>query len=524
MNFYKLFSKYVANIFLSDDKKGEFASLVIDEKFIESAANELNVTIDDLIYNLRDELFHKYPNKTLDIDFAIAVISLQLYAASKCETDDEYSANAYNPRLCEIVNCEVGYLQAWYRDNQKRIWDTFYAWCKKNNFLVQECSPREYRNKYIQYPIELAKYILNREDLKYIASKFHKYKIEPFENIFYSDFWEIFDIRIDFRRLNNRIENVLNAVYQDTGSYDSLQSQIYNYFLTWDGEYIDPVEQRTNRVKSDNPFKLHLSDKDGNYRMDIRKDDGALVASIQLGDTSNIELSNYYSFKREGLIIFQRCDSGDLNYWDEIRFIEDKDSVGIAIVFNIFQRNKFYGANALYSYRDIIVYEFEWNNLTSEFYSDGEKSYTLIDGLKVARNIYLNGGEPIWRIHQDCKYLINGKSNSISKGDHILNLPVGEHILKFPKSRDIKITIIEPCGRTTEWTDRQCKWEINKRDNQWRPAVTETGIVGLNFKDYSRIDNSRSILHSWTILNHGTKVNSESNISLKLLNNINQYE
>lgn len=525
MFMYKPFSIQVMDTFLTEDRKGEYTTLVIDEVFMENTANKFGIKTEELIVQLRNEIKSKYCDKNIDFKFALAVISLQLYAASKCEADEEFSANAYNPRLCEILNCSVSYLQSWYRKKQNILWKEFYKWCRENNYQVQECLPRDYKNKYIQYPLKLARYLLNREDLKYIASIFKKYRLEPNEDIFYSDFWKVLDVRLDFWRLNNHIQNVFDAVYEDTNSYDIVKSQIYNYYLnlTWNGEYIDPAEQRMRRINLNDSYNLHLSDKYGNYRIDVRKEDDSRVASFQIDLMSSIELKSYYSFKREEIIIFQRGSNDDLNYWNETRFIEDKDSIGIAVVFNNFKCTKFCGASVLSQSRDIIVYEFKYNNYTSEFYSDGEKSYTLLGGLRVAHNTYLTGGDPIWRIHEDCEYLINGKNYSISKGDHILDLAEGEHIIKFPKSRGIKIAIIAPRERIIEWDDNQFKWEVDRKQSLWGPKGIEAGIIGLDYGCYSKTSYPESPLQTWAKLNQGENIKSINNIALKLLNNINKY-
>ena len=524
MSLIKLFAQYVIDTFLTNDKKGEFAALVIDEQFIKNASIELKMSMPELIKSLRNDIYHKKRYTTTDFHFILAIISLQLYAASKCETDEDYSANAYNPRLREILNCNENHLQKWYTNNQELIWSKFYKWCKDNNFHIQRCLPKDGKNKYVQYPLELAKYLLNREDLKYIASLFYKYRLEPNENIFYSDFWRILDLELDFRMLSKHIRKVFNAVYEDTSCYDIVKSQIYNYYLTWNGEYINSAEQQIQSTQLKKTYSLHLSNKNGNYRIDIRKDDDSKVASIKIDLNLIQAIKSYYSFKREDIIIFQRCTNGDSNYWDETRYIEDKESIGIAIVFNTYQNGKFIKSKKLFHINNIGIYEFSYNNLFSTFYSDGEKAYTLFGGLRVARNTYLTGGDPIWRIHKDCEYLIDGKTYSIKEGDHILNLKEGDHIIKFPKSRDIKITIITPRKRTIEWTDKYSKWEVDRKLCSWKPNKIDPGIIGLNFSHYSKTENHKKPLQTWVKLHHNQFIKSTNNIAMKLINNINKYE
>ena len=521
---YKLFSRYVIDTFLTDDKKGEFASLLIDDQFMESAANKIETSRDNLLNNLCLELFNRYNNPDRDADSIVAIVALQLYAASKCEADGEYSANAYNPRLCEIINCDISYLQSWYRDHQEKVWEKFYEWCSNREFVVRKCQSRFYKNRFIQYPIELAKYLLNREDLKYIASVFNKYKLQPFENIFYSDFWNIIDIRFDFRQLNNRIPKVFESVLVDTGNYDIIRSQIYNYYIVWDGEYTDSYEARCKKAKSKELFQIHLSQKNDTYRLDVRKEEGSKITNIQIDSNFCQELSKYYSYKRDGIIIFQRDRDGDLNYWDEIRFIGNKNESGLAVVSNNSQRTKFYGASPVFHFRNIIIYEFKYNDLTKEFYSSEEQIFELIGGLRITRMAYIVGGDPILRIQKDCTYLMNGKTQSIEKGEHHLALPEGEYSFKFPKSREFKITMLPPSNKSILWSEAFCKWEINKRGKRWTPTNIEEGIVGLNFEPCSKTNGPQSKLKCWAKMHRKEKLDSENNISLRLLNNLNRYE
>ncbi|SHG28529.1 hypothetical protein [Dysgonomonas macrotermitis] len=524
MKTYELFSRYVIDTFLTHDKKDEFASLVIDEQFMENTANKIETSRDSLIKNLCSDLFTPYPDPIRSIDSIIAIVSLQLYAASKCESDGEYSANAYNPRLCEIINRDVSYLQAWYSKNQEKVWRSFYEWCTNNDFIVRECQPRFYKNRFIQYPLELAKYLLNREDLKYIASVFNRYKLQPYENIFYSDFWNIIDIRFDFRQLNNHIQKVFDSVFEDTGDYDIVKSQVYNHYIVWDGEYIEPYEARCKKAQRKELFQIHLSDKNDIYRIDIRKEDGSKITNFRIDSTFYQELGKYYSYKRDSIIIFQRDSDGDLNYWDETRFIGDKNESGLAIVSNNFQRSKFYGTTPVFYCKDIVIYEFKYNDHTKEFYSSGEQIFELIGGLRITRRIYLIEGEPILRIRKDCTYLMNGKTQSIVKGDHHLTLPEGEHSFKFPKSREFKITMVSSSNKSILWHEAFCKWEIKKKEKKWLPVPNVEGIIGLNFEPYSKPNASSPALKRWVKALKNEKIDFENNVSLKLLNNINRYE
>ncbi len=524
MKTYKLFSKYVIETFLTDDKKGEFASLIIDGQFMNSAASKNEISVDIFIEKLCSELFSLYSNPVIEVDSVIAIVALQLYTASIREVDEEHSAKAYNIRLCDTIDCDDGDLKAWYKENQEKVWMKFYEWCRKNNFVVKECQPRSGSYRFVQYPLELAKYIFNRDDLKYMASVFVKYKLQPNENVLYSDFWKIFDIRFDFKNCNIHSQKVIDTVFEDSGNYEIIKSQIYNYYIIWSGEYINPYEKKIKKTNHRELFQIHLSDKDYIYRIDIRKEDGVKITDFKIDTTFIQELSKYYSYKRDGVIIFQRDKDGDLNYWDETRFIENKNQSGLAIVSKYSKHSKFHGGTVVSRYGDIVIYEFKYNNLTDEFYSNAEQIFELIGGLRIARNTYLIGGEPIFRIQNDCSFLINGKTHPITKGDHQLVLPEGDHILKFPRSRELKITMVSPSNKSILWSGEFCKWEVNKREKKWLPASNEEGIVGLNFECYSKSKESNAILKRWAKAQQCESIDCENNISLKLLNYINNYE
>lgn len=364
MKLYKYLTEHVIKTFLTEDKKGEYVALVIDEQFMKNIAYKLDLSLDEFISKLKSRLYYNCCNEDKDLNFAFAAITLQLYAASKCETDidEKYSAKAYNPKLKEILNFSDNELYNWYKIYQERVWTIFYNWCSANNFIVQQ--PLYSRKKYVQYPLELSKYTLNREDLKYIASIFHRYKIQPNEDIYYSNFWKILNAKFDFNNLNNRIQRVFNAVYEDTQSYNIVEFQIYNYFLDWDGEYIDPYRQSVRKIISNNAYRLHLLNKDNYLWIDIRKEDGSRIDRLQVGNYLKESLKGYYSFRREGIIIFQRCEYGDFNYWDETRFIENNEDIGIAIVFNTTFRNMFRNSKSLFYSKDIAIYEFIYDYLT----------------------------------------------------------------------------------------------------------------------------------------------------------------
>lgn len=518
MKIYKKFSKYIINSFFTNDKKNEFASVIIDKQYMEEVAHQMELSKDFLIEQLCLQLFILNHNLTKDIDAIISIVALQLYAASECESDGQYTAAAYNPRLCKIINYKINDLQTWYSKNQEGVWKCFYKWCTDNNFIVHKCQPKDGKNKHIQYPLELANYCFNREDFKHIVSVFNRNNIQPNEDIFYNDFWSVIDIKIDFQKLNKHIQTVFDSVLEDTHNYDIVKTQIYNHYLVWDGEDIISSENSTKKAKE--LYQIHLSDKNKEYKIDIRKKDGSKVTNFLIGPCFSKELSKYYSYKRSDIIIFQRDGDGDPNYWDETRFITNKEESGLAIVFNNSLSYKFHDAHAVFHSRNLVIYEFRYNDQTKKYYSDSEQVFEFVGGLRVTHGTYLVGGEPILRLREECTYLMNGEVQTNKKGDYLLPMSVGIHSFKFPKSRELKIRIVPQSNRRIKWDNTFCKWDIT----QWMPSTIEEGIVGLDFSHHSKADEPSSILEQWAKAHKDERIYPKNNVSLILLNNINKYE
>lgn len=524
----KLFHKFAGEVissFLSDDKRGEFVSLVIDKQFMDDVALRLGVAKQDIIEHLSAELFSSYRSYPLDDYSVISIVAFQLYAASKCVTDDGgYSANAYNPRLYELISKDNQYLQKWYNNYQDAAWAYFYRFCSDKGFVVKQCSPRPYeKGRFVQYPLNLAKHTFNREDLKYISYIFHNNKVYVDEDIRYIDFWKLFDIKWAFANLSNHCTRVLESIYADTRSYDIAKSQIYSHFLVWDGEYKEPFSSQSRITSTPNDKQISISNKSGIYEVYVRnRETEELINKITIDRNISISLNAHYKLKRDSIIIFQQNNDYP-NVWNETRYIESRDTRGLAIVIN--KPYLFGRATRIYCCENVCLYEFDYNEQTHKYYSDESQTYELIGGLKIARQTYLSNGAPILRLHRDSYYLLNRKTVNQAKGDHLLDLDEGEYTLKFQRRRELKITIVPPSKIVKEWNDNFCKWELLRRESLWTPRIGTEGIVGVDYSKYSSIIfHSQPILSRWVKAHQGEIVKGNNNTVLKLLNNRNKYE
>jgi hypothetical protein len=524
MELYHRFAREVISSFLSDDKRGEFVSLVIDDLFMSNVATILGVETQSILAHLRAELFNCYRFFPLDDYSVISIVAYQLYAASTCVTDEGgYSANAYNPRLFALISEDNQYLEKWYKNYQDAVWAYFYRFCSNNGFVIKQCSPRpNQKGRFVQYPLSLAKHTFNREDFKYISYVFQKAKVYMDEDIRYTDFWKLFDIGRSFSNLSNHCTRILESIYADTHSYDIAKSQIYNHFLTWNGEYKDPLSSRSRITATPNDKQISISNKSGIYEVYVRnRETEELINKITINRNILTSLNAHYKLKRDGLIVFQQNNDYP-NVWNETRYIESRDTRGLAIVIN--KPYQLGCATQIYCCDNVCLYEFGYNEQTRKYYSDESQTYELIGGLKIARQIYLSNGAPILRLHCDSYYLLNNKTVNQTKGDHFLDLGEGEYTFKFQRRREFRITIVPPSPSTKEWSDKFCKWELSRKKYIWASRRDIEGIVGLDYRIYSATSNLPPILQRWVKAHQGEIVNDNKNVILKSLNSQNRHE
>lgn len=527
MELYQQFAKHIRKTFLSDDRKGEFVSLIVDEQYMNMVARDINVSKQSIIQDISHHFFSVYRTyNSFDDDSIIAIVGLQLYAASHCVTEDGgFSANAYNPPLYALTSLDDQALQRWYSQYQDTVWAFFYKLCKSKGFLVDTCKPRPKEpGRYVQYPLSLAKYTFNREDLRYIASIFNRYMLHPNEEIAYNDFWRIIDIRQNFMRLNSHIDKVLSSIWADKQDYEIAKSQIHNHFLFWDGDYKDPYwgsARRADAIKR----SLRLNRKNESYSISILDDTDRLLESILINSRVFSVLKQFYRCKHEGVIVFQK-HSIYPNTWDEVRYIANKQEKGIAVVFDRYnQYSTFYNATELFSDGRVVIYEFEYSNRTREFYSEEANFFELMGGLKIGRRKYLEGGAPILRLHKDTLYLLDGQTVTQKAGDYILDLQVGKHLIKFQRKKEIILSIVSPSVTNIEWSEKYTNWNLSAKEYKWLPTEDELGVIGLDFRCYSaNKSKSEPSLTRWCQANQNKIVDDDSNITIKLLNNLNRYE
>lgn len=179
----------------------------------------------------------------LRIPSCFGIIAIQLLAASSRHDDESHTANAYNPRLANLLGIKENNLQQKYSSAQKEIYRVFKIWCEENNFII---TFSDTKGKYVCYPLSLA--LLHRKDLDSLHYCFASGNFQPKNEIFFDDFQK------NFSHLLGIIEQIAPAVarkYERAEDWrkKAIVKQIYTELLNWDGTYASPNDKKQSRIE-----------------------------------------------------------------------------------------------------------------------------------------------------------------------------------------------------------------------------------------------------------------------------------
>ena len=182
---------YVRKYFFTDEKKGEYVYPIIDSSFINQYCHYAGLEKSNFLLSLgHDKAVFLTDDSPIEV--VLGIIAIQLYAASKMENADGFTAANYRQRICECLGIDTSDWQNWVKDNQDYVWSRYYAWCEDESFLIDNpCRSREGKDRYVQYPKVHSAQVLNREDLKRFAAEFIAKGIVPNEDLSQDELWNI---------------------------------------------------------------------------------------------------------------------------------------------------------------------------------------------------------------------------------------------------------------------------------------------------------------------------------------------
>lgn len=528
LSLFTQFCEYVDKTIFPKENGGETVAFIVDQAFIDDFCKKYNTSETMLLRDVRLNL-HKtqYPSH-LHIK---GILAIQLYAATKREDSGGITEKNYRERLSQVLDWNLQDLQSWMVENQETFWSKLYSWCDQNDFRIAKCQPKTGAGRYVQFPVQQAARMFTQKDLKAIAYHFVQKKLQPNEDISESDFWGIMGRRRlpDYVHTNHgkrlvEVKDYLNDAY----------TQVYNFFLRWDGDYIDIDRNRSARVISVQHF-LYLSEEGF---LDVRDKDMRLEKHIGWNFLTLSSLETVYTFKRSHWILFRRSDDYD-GYWEETRYLEQREESGHAVyedgmavvfterssVYSYSTADPFSGFIPIYTGRGFKVYKFLYSQKLAHLYTE-KRFFELEGGLKVGRMQYLSGGAPILSMSRESRFWIDGEAPPALPKEGRLNLnflPLGIHEIKFPGFKKQEFTIVSPELNAPIWDESYNRWTFSAKKKEWQAIRTEDGVVGLDystFKFRKRTESGAVILTRWADLHlTGRREGNDNNIALKILSN-----
>ena len=524
----QLFSKFCQFIderIFSTENVGSSVAFVVDKALINDFCKRHETNEHELMLAVRHNLY----SYTRNISHIKGILAIQLYAASKRANSSGITVKNYRDRLSQVLlDWDINDLQRWMEEHQENYWETFYDWCDSHFFFVAKCKRKTGAGRYVQYPVLQSKCVFTEEDLKYIAYAFVYYNLLPGEDLSENDFWRIISpyyLKSYFKTSHSR------EVIENSRSENDYKQQIFNHYLRWDGEYKVGYNSTVKKqvAKEANEFVYLTEDYS---KLQFRNSNLKLIKEFEISNLSYTDISRFFSFKHQGLILFKRDDIYD-NFWQECRYLEDNNeddenrNDGIALVFNR-QCNHPIILNShllIKTYANISIYKVRHSHTTSDLFTT-KRFYSLEGGLKVGRLSYLSGAGPLLVISKKCKFWLDGDPIDASAEDtfDFSNLAIGIHSIRFPNYKRIELEIVKNETVNPQWLDHYNKWNIQIEGGLWESCKRDNGIVGL---DYTVIPQNckrelkGSILNRWGMMHvFDIKQKNETNTVIKVLSRI----
>lgn len=507
---FKKFCKHVDETIFSEENVGSYVAFVVDKSFVVEFCNMYSIKENDLMKSVRCSLHRR------DILSIKGILAIQLYAASKRANSDGVTEKNYRERLSQVLDWDINDLQSWMKEYQENSWEYLYRWCDSHFFYITKCERKEYAGKYVQYPVKQALRVFTDEDLKYIAACFVDKNLQPGEDIQEKDFNRLIGHSSLIQYI---VTNHGKAVLDNSISSDDYRTQIFNFYLRWNGEYKRRNSIRTQSATNEsNDYVIYL--KNDYSAIDVRKKTLSLVSSLDLNNNINLSLKSYYSFKREGMLLFKKDDIYD-NMWQETRFLEEgEQGIAICLVGQCHHALTRSSHNLILEKGKIRIYHIKESLITKDLFTP-KRFYILVGGLKVGRQIYLEGACPVLKLEHTSEIWIDGTLLKEKKLEYSLNhLSKGIHTIKIPHFKKIEIEVQTPTLKSPVWLAENNKWHYDRKQYAWLSEMCDKGVVGLDFSQMSKAPNelTKSVLRRWSERILINKVSeNETNIGIKII-------
>lgn len=498
---FQRFCLHIDKTIFSKKNIGGTIAFIVDQAFIDDFCKQEEVTEEYLLRDIRCRLYSR-DRSHLHIK---GILAIQLFAASKREDSDGITEANYRDRLSQVLHWDISDLQSWMIEFQEYYWNSLYRWCNENGFKIAKCSPKTGAGRYVQYPVQQANRVFTLKDLKYISYHFVENNLQPGEDIQERDFWKI----LKKHNLNSYVHTPHGKrLVQNPEYVQDAYAQIFNYYLRWDGSYLNYKQNRSGSIESEKCFLYLTGDYD---HIDVKDINFKKLKRLKLNEIDIHDIQEDYRFKRSNLILFKRFENYN-DYWEETRYLEDKED-GIAIVFRssaIYSTwespsRLFSHLKPVYKTEELTVYRFSYSLALASLYTE-RKFFALSGGLKIGRMQYIADVPPTLKVERESIFWIDGEQpqKKMKNGELVLDfLDLGFHEIKFPNHKALEFEIVNCNVAEHYWDSQYNKWRFNKNESLWvSDRNNDKGIVGLDFscidmRAGTSIDNETGILTRW---------------------------
>ncbi|MBF0232529.1 MAG: hypothetical protein HQK65_05755 [Desulfamplus sp.] len=523
------------------DRKGDSVILSIDNHFVNNFCKKNKIKEQDLYKEISifyTKKMFKIEKTTNSMPNYLGIIAIQIYAAHTMRKGKQFTATAYNPRLRKLLNINEQKLQNIHEGIQDNLWKSFEVWCIHNGYMVNIPKPKDGKGRWTQYPLSQA--LLNQDDLDKLPLLFQKAGLKPFESLSFEDFKIIIsnsdennDLSRNYYRLKDRLEQ--------NNELESLQKQIFTFYLDWDGrlpqvQSSSQNRQTPNKSVSNSHFLVLDCDFENieEHRLIIYDQNEDIKNSFKISDENvfeKIEEAGYrLPHKGNETILFIKSDEYD--EWVENRYLEidkpcllffkrSKNLIRDYIHFLDENFKEIHSTQYYLLYEIIVKAETEIKNFHKFLFSKKNKPYAVKNGLKLSYKSWMFGAGPDFVFQVNCRVWLNGKEKDVSEGClSCRGLDAGDYVLKVQSYTPFKFKIVKPLYKTTQGNSG---WKLLYKDGIWEPSNHEYQISGLNC--FTPVTNNESVHRQWVNAVLGSRKEKSKTLvvnALKRLKNVNR--
>jgi hypothetical protein len=519
---------------LSKTASGNFVSLPVDNDFIRRIAIEIGLSAGQLLRSvarsLADDWTQFIENQQPLIPRYLGLIAVQLYAAYLMDdqnenNEEEFSENAYNPRLFQLLEIKSYQLQQLLAMHQDRLWESFSNWCSEAGFHLQLPEKREGPHRYSRYP--LSQTMLNSHDLKQLGFVFDYVGLQAGESLFFEDFMDLLHLSDKLPRVTPHYLRVKEKAYAKN-QLTAFYRQIFDYYNQWDGSLpdVDETDDETYTFRSHRGGDFLLSIQPPWHEITVCGSFDNVIERQSLEDPLALDkLQQTYRLLQKGMLFFVSSTNYE-DYWECQRYLEwDKDCLIIAPrtmplekILTPIPHLDIYSNHPYFHFIRIHLSKGSQSNETFETAFIRRSPVKLEGGLKLNRTNWLHGAGPLLCFQLTGNYYINGQKIEAFEGERrsCVEYPPGKYIVKHKDHSPVNFTILEATEQEIP-PALGIGWKLRRDGGYWDPAEKDYAIFGFYIAVLEQRSPSQPI-RAWIEANKSKQFHSHPILTINAIN------